>query len=61
MTILVAPLLLLLLVAVAVKAKKAGRSGGEVTLIVVIGTLCIIAVTFGILVWGFSGFDKPSR
>jgi cation transporter-like permease len=56
MIVLILPLLLLLLVVIAVKAKNAGRSGGEVTLIVVFGLLGIVAAMFGILVWGFSGF-----
>jgi hypothetical protein len=56
MLVLVGPLLLFLLGIVAVKAKRRGRSGGEVTLIVVVGTVCIVVVMFGILAWGFSGF-----
>lgn len=55
----VIPLLLVLLVVLVVKSRKAGRSGGEIALIIVGGIICIVAATFGVLVWGFSGFDKP--
>jgi hypothetical protein len=56
MIMLVGPVLFILLVAVAVKAKRRGFSGGQVALIVTAGTVFILVVMFGILVWGFSGF-----
>jgi hypothetical protein len=52
-TLFVGPLLFALLGVGAVKAKKAGLSGWEVTLIVAVGSLCILVVMFGILMWGF--------
>jgi hypothetical protein len=42
MTLLVGPLLFVLLGLGAVKAKKAGLSGWEVSLIVAVGSLCIL-------------------
>jgi hypothetical protein len=33
-------------------------SGWEIALLIVVGVLCIIGALLGILVWGFSGFDK---
>ncbi|MBR1211966.1 hypothetical protein JQ609_21550 [Bradyrhizobium sp. AUGA SZCCT0169] len=56
MTLLVAPLLFVLLGVGAVKAKKAGLSGWEVFLMVAVGSLCILVVTLGILMWGFRNF-----
>lgn len=56
MTLLVGPLLFALLGAGAVGAGKAGRSGGEVALMVAIGSLVILVVMLGILVWGFGNF-----
>ena len=56
MIVLVGPLLFILLGIMAVKAKRRGRSGAEVALIVVVGTVCIVVVMFGILAWGFSDF-----
>jgi hypothetical protein len=56
MIVLVGPLLFILLGVIAVKAKSRGHSGGEVALIVVAGTVCIVVVMFGILAWGFSDF-----
>jgi hypothetical protein len=56
MIMLVGPLLLLLLGLAAVALKKRGLSGGEVVLFVIVGIVCIGAVMFGILAWGFSGF-----
>jgi uncharacterized membrane protein len=56
MIVLVGPLLFILLAFIAVKARRRGRSGGEVALIVVAGTVGIVVVMFGILAWGFSGF-----
>jgi hypothetical protein len=53
---LVGPLLFVFLGIAAVKAKRAGLSGGEVALIVAIGTICILGAMFGILAWGFSDF-----
>jgi hypothetical protein len=55
-TLLVGPLLLVLLGVGAVKAKKAGLSGWEVTLMVAVGSLCILVVMLGILMWGFRNF-----
>ena len=56
MTLLVGPLLLVLLGVGAVGAKKAGFSGGEVALLVAIGSLVILVVMLGILMWGISSF-----
>jgi hypothetical protein len=56
MLMLIGPVLFVLLGIAAVKAKRAGLSGGEVALIVAVGTVCILGVMFGILAWGFSGF-----
>ena len=56
MTLLVGPLLFVLLGVGAVSAKKAGRSGGEVALMVAVGSLCILVVMLGILMWGFRNF-----
>jgi hypothetical protein len=55
-TLLVGPLLFVLLGVGAVKAKSAGLSGWEVTLIVAVGSLCILVVMLGILMWGFRNF-----
>jgi len=55
-TLLVGPVLFVLLGVGAVKAKKAGLSGWEITLIVAVGSLCILVVMFGILMWGFRNF-----
>lgn len=56
MTLLVGPLLFVLLGIGAVSAKKAGRPGGEVALMVAIGSLVILVVMLGMLVWGFRNF-----
>ncbi len=56
MTLLVGPLLFVLLGVGAVKAKKAGLSSWEVLLIVSVGSLCILVVMLGILMWGFRNF-----
>ena len=56
MTLLVGPLLFVLLGVGAVKAKRAGLSGWEVTLMVAVGSLCILVVMLGILIWGFRNF-----
>ena len=56
MTLLVGPLLFVLLGAGAVGAKRAGRSGGEVALMVAVGSLVILVVMLGILMWGFRNF-----
>ena len=56
MTLLVGPLLFVLLGVGAVKAKKAGLSGWEITLIVAVGSLCILVAMLGILMWGFRNF-----
>jgi hypothetical protein len=56
MILLIVPLLLILLVVAAVKAKQSGLSGFEVAMIVVVGAVCIVIAMFGILAWGFSGF-----
>jgi hypothetical protein len=53
---LVGPLLLVLLGVAAIALKKRGFSGGKVVLFVVVGIVCISAVMFVILAWGFSGF-----
>jgi hypothetical protein len=55
-TLLVGPLLFVLLGVGAVKAKRAGLSGWEITLMVAVGSLCILVVMFGILMWGFRYF-----
>ena len=56
MTLLVGPLLFALLGVGAVGAKKAGRSGGEVALMVAVGSRVILVVMLGILMWGFRNF-----
>ena len=56
MTLLVGPLLFVLLGVGAVKAKRAGLSGWEITLMVAVGSLCILVMMFGILTWGFRNF-----
>ena len=56
MTLLVGLLLFVLLGVGAVKAKRAGLSGWEITLMVAVGSLCILVVMFGILIWGFRNF-----
>ncbi len=56
MIVLVGPLLFILLGVMAVGAKRRGLSGGEVALIVIVGSVCIVVVMFGILAWGFSDF-----
>ena len=56
MTLLVGPVLFVLLGVSAVKAKRAGLSGWEVTLMVAVGSLCILVVMLGILTWGFRNF-----
>jgi len=56
MTLLVGPLLFVLLGAGAVGAKRAGRSGGAVALMVAVGSLVILVVMLGILMWGFRDF-----
>ena len=56
MTLLVGPLLFVLLGVGAVKANKAGLSGWEITLMVAVGSLCILVVMLGILMWGFRNF-----
>jgi hypothetical protein len=55
-TPLVGPVLFVLLGVGAVKAKRAGLSGWEVTLMVAVGSLCILVVMLGILMWGFRNF-----
>ena len=56
MTLLVGPVLSVLLGVGAVKAKRAGVSGWELTLMVAVGSLCILVVMLGILTWGFRNF-----
>ena len=48
MLILVGPLLFILLGVSAVALKKRGLSGGEIFLFIVVGTVCIAVVMFGI-------------
>jgi hypothetical protein len=55
-TLLVGPLLFVLLGVGAVTAKRAGLSGWEVFLMVAVGSLCILVVMLGILMWGFRNF-----
>jgi hypothetical protein len=55
-TLLVGPVLFVLLGVGAVKAKRAGLSGWEVTLMVAVGSLCILVVMLGTLMWGFRNF-----
>jgi hypothetical protein len=56
MIVLIGALLFIVLGVMAVKARRRDRSGGEVALIVLVGTVGIVVVMFGILAWGFSGF-----
>ena len=56
MTLLVGPLLFVLLGVGVVKAQKAGLSGWEITLMVAVGSLCILVVMLGSLMWGFRNF-----
>ena len=56
MTLLVGPLLFVLLGFGAVKAKRAGLSGWEVTLMLAVGSLVIFVGMFGVLTWGFREF-----
>jgi hypothetical protein len=56
MILLTGPLLFVLPVLGAVRAKRAGRSGWEVGLIVAVGSLAILVETFGTLIWGFQNF-----
>ena len=56
MTLLVGPVLFVLLGVGALSAKKAGRSEGEVALMVAVGSLVILVVMLGILAWGFRNF-----
>jgi len=56
MTLLVGPLLFVLLGVGAVGAKKAGLAGWEVALMVSVGSLVILVVMLGILMWGFRNF-----
>jgi len=56
MTLLVGPVLFVLLGVGAVKARRAGLSGWEVFLVVAVGSLCILVVMLGILMWGFRNF-----
>jgi hypothetical protein len=56
MIMFVVPLMIILLWLVAIKARKAGLTGGKVALIVAVGAVCIVVATFGILAWGFSNF-----
>ena len=56
MTLLIGPLLFVLLGVGAVSAKKAGLSGWEVALMVAVGSLVILVVMLGILMWGFRNF-----
>jgi len=55
-TLLVGPVLFVLLGVGAVKAKTAGLSGWEVTLMVAVASLCILVLMLGILMWGFRNF-----
>jgi hypothetical protein len=48
--------LLVLVIAAAIVLKGRGLSGSQLALFVAVGIVSIIAATFGILVWGFSGF-----
>ncbi len=45
--------LLALLILYAVKAKQNGVPGWEVVGRVIVGTLCIVMVMFGLMIWGF--------
>jgi hypothetical protein len=56
MTLLVGPVLFVLLGVGAVKAKRAGLSGWEIALMVAVGSLCILVVMLGSLMWGFRNF-----
>jgi hypothetical protein len=55
-TLLVGPLLFVLLGVGAVKARRAGLSGWETSLMVAVGSLCILVLMFGILMFGFRNF-----
>jgi hypothetical protein len=48
--------LLVLVIGAAIVLKGRGLSGGQLALFVAAGIACVIIATFGILVWGFSGF-----
>lgn len=56
MLLLVGPLLFVVLLIYAVRAKNNGLSGWEVAGKVVVGSLCIIMLMFGITMLAFSGF-----
>jgi hypothetical protein len=49
-------LLLLLLIVAAAALKRRGLSGGQLALFIAVGSIGVVIVIFGILVWGFSGF-----
>jgi threonine/homoserine/homoserine lactone efflux protein len=55
-TLLVGPLLFVLLGVGAVKGRRAGLSGWETSLMVAVGSLCILVLMFGILMFGFRNF-----
>lgn len=56
MILLIGPLLFVLLGFGAFKAKKAGFSGVEVAVIVAVGTLFNLVVTYTTLIWGWLNF-----
>jgi hypothetical protein len=57
--ILACPILFIGLILCAVRLQKRGLAGWKAALIVVVGTALIMAITFGLLLVGFQGFDRP--
>jgi len=49
-------LALLILFAIALAARKKGRSGFQIAFLIVAGSICILIALFAFLAWGFSGF-----
>lgn len=59
MLILIGPILFIVLILLAFRLQKQGLAGWKAALLVVIGSVLIVAIMFGLLFIGFEGFDRP--
>jgi hypothetical protein len=59
MLILIGPILFIVLILFAIRLQKQGLAGWKAALLVVLGSLLIVAIMFGLLFVGFEGFDRP--
>jgi len=59
MLVLIGPILFMVLIFFAIRLQKQGLAGWKAALLVVLGSVLIVAIMFGLLFIGFEGFDRP--